>query len=379
MAEVVPIKPLRTISPTRWTGKRAPEREWMIEGLCVRKTTCLFSGVGGIGKTLLAQQLMTACATSKTWLGHQVAHCRSFALFAEDPEEEVWRRQEGVGEHYQVSHGDLDDIDMMTLNELDSPVLYGVSKADPAGHMTRLWMQIESFVRERGHQLVVLDNVNAIFGGNANYPEQVRPFLQNLNRLARDIDGLVLLIQHPSASGEGDSLAQAGTRVWRNTVRAQIIMQIPKDEDEADPSDERIIRIGKNNYGKRAPPLRISWDKGVFIPVLMSQTKGGRLTQFDELELRAKIAIALRRMIPMGTSFSLAEKSRIHVASVLKKAGPEWNGYTWAEIRSAADGMFSAGQIVAVTVGTGHRSVVYVRPNDVTYPGEKVDDQPSPD
>jgi RecA-family ATPase len=370
-ANVQSLRPLRTISPTRWTGRLAPDREWMIDGLCVRKTTCLFSGVGGIGKSLLAQQLMTACATGKQWLGRSVAHCKAFALFAEDPEEEVWRRQDGVGRHYTIEHGDLDDIDMMTLNELDSPVLYTASQKDPAGHMTQLWMQIEAFIRERGHQLVVLDNVNAIFGGNANYPEQVRPFLQNLNRLARDIDGLVLLIQHPSASGEADSLAQAGSRVWRNTVRSQIIMQIPKDEEEAEPSDDRVIRIGKNNYGRRAAPMRITWNDGVFVPVqIRDQGGSGRLNQFDQLELRSKILQSMRRMIAQGTTFSLAEKSRLHVASILQKAGPDWRAYSWPEIRSAADGLFNAGQLVAVTIGTGHRIVTYVRPTDVTYPGE---------
>ncbi len=370
MGAVLPLKPLRTFSPTRWAGQTAPARDWMIEGLCVRQTVCLFSGVGGIGKSLLTQQLMTACATGKQWLGRHVTNCRSFALFAEDPQSEVWRRQEGVGRHYEIEHGDLDDIDMMSLDELDSPVLYTASQKDPAGHPTQLWLQIEAFILDRGHELVILDNVNAIFGGNANFPEQVRPFLQLLNRLARDINGLVVLIQHPSASGEVDSLAQAGSRVWRNTVRSQIIMQIPKNEEESEPSDDRIIRIGKNNYGKRAAPLRITWHDGVFVPVLTRESSGGRLTQFDQLELRAKIAQALRRMIPLGTCFSLAVKSRVHLATVLKKSGPEWNGYTFAEIKAAADGMLEAGQIVAVAVGTGHRLNMYVRPTDISYPGE---------
>lgn len=361
---------LKPISPTKWHGKEPPAREWMIEGMAVRKTTCLFSGVGGIGKTLLCQQLMTACATGSTWLGRKVAVCRSIALFAEDPEDEVWRRQEAISRHYDVAHGDLDDVDMLTLDDVSNPTLWVSTQREPAGHHTGLWAQIIELIRDRGHQLVILDNVNAIFGGNANYPEHVRPFLQVLNQTARDINGLVLLIQHPSASGEQDGYAQAGARTWRNTVRSQLIMGTPKEETEEDPSDERIIRVGKANYGRRGAPLRVRWEEGVFLPVLVSEQKGGRLGQFEMTELRARIAVAMRQLMSRGTRFSIADKARNNPAAILKKLGGDWNGYSGGEIRGAVESMIAHGQLVTVTIGTGQRAVVLVRPEGTTYPGE---------
>lgn len=370
MGDVTKLRPFAPISPTKWHGKEPPPREWMIEGMAVRKTTCLFSGVGGLGKTLLCQQLMSACATGSTWLGRQVPVCRSLALFAEDPEDEVWRRQMGIGRHYDIDPGDLDDVDMLTLDDVDNPTLWVSTARDPAGHPTPLWLDIVAFMRERGHQLLILDNVNAIFGGNANFPEHVRPFLQVLNQTARDINGLVLLVQHPSSAGEQDGYSQAGARTWRNTVRAQIIMGTPKEETEEEPSDERLIRAGKNNYGRRAAPIRVRWDEGVFVPVLVSDQRGGRLTQFAAAELRAKICIAMRDMIAKGNRFSLAEKARNNVGAVLKQCGGDWNGYTGREIRDSVGGMLSNGQIVTVTIGTGQRAVVLARPEGCTYPGE---------
>lgn len=342
----------------------------MIEGMAVRKTVCLFSGVGGIGKTLLCQQLMTAAACGSTWLGRQVSVCRSFAFFAEDPENEVWRRQMGIGRHYGVEAGDLDDIDMMTLDDIDNPTLWSATNRDPTGHPTQQWMEIETFIRERGHQLVILDNVNAIFGANANFPEHVRPFLQRLNTLARDIDGMVLLIQHPSASGELDGYAQAGTRVWRNTVRSQLIMGMPKDDSEDEPSDERILKVGKNNYGKRGVSIRVKWDDGVFTPCLVSDTKGGRLGYVEMLELKSRILNAMRDLIPKGNKFAIAQQSKNNVGGILKRLGGMWNGYTAGEIRATVETMLSTGQIVAVTIGTGQRANVVIRPDNITYPGE---------
>lgn len=372
-ARVVPIQPaLQIISPTRWHGRVAPERDWLIDGVALKKTTMLFSGVGGIGKTLLMQQLMTASALSEPWLGKTVSPCKSFALFAEDPEEEVWRRQEGICRYYGREEGDLDDISMVTLDQIDSPILYTAHPRDPVGHPTPLWGQIEQAIYNCGAQLVVLDNVGAIFGGNANYPEQVRPFLQLCNKVARNINGVVVLIQHPSATGEMDSNAQAGARTWRNTVRAQIIMQLPKESDDEEPSDERILRIGKNNYGRRQAPLRISWQSGVFAPVTLAAERGGRLNGFEQAELRAMIATMLKKEILNGARFSLANGSKFHIATVLGKM-PEFRRYARQEIAEQAEAMLALGHLVNITMGSGQRQTVVVRPADgITYPGERM-------
>lgn len=364
-------EPLEIISPARWQDRTAPPREWLIEGVALRKTTCLFSGIGGIGKTLLMQQLMTSCAVGMPWLGKTVARCKSFALFAEDPEDEVWRRQEGICRYHAVDAGDLDDMSMLTLDQVDSPILYTASSRDPTGHPTPFWHQVEAAVYETGAELVVLDNVGAIFGGNANYPEQVRPFLQLCNRIARRINGLVVLIQHPSATGEADSLAQAGARTWRNTVRSQLIMQLPKEDKEDEPSDERVLRIGKNNYGRRAGPMRIGWTDGVFAPVALAQEAGGRLNDYQRAELRGLIATTLRREITNGARFSLANGSKFRVDTVLSKM-PEYRRYAKEEVLRQAEAMLAMGQLINVTMGRSNAPQVLVRPKDVTYPGESV-------
>lgn len=369
--KVVDMRPLEVISPARWQGRHAPPREWMVDQVSLKRTTCLFSGIGGIGKTLLMQQLMTACALDQPWLGKKVAACRSFALFGEDPEDEVWRRQEGICRYYGAEAGDLDDMTMVTLDQVDSPILYTAHPRDPTGRPTPLWERVEKHVREVGAQLVILDNVGACYGGNANYPEQVRPFLQLTNKLARDIDGLVVLIQHPSATGEQDQNAQAGARTWRNTVRSQVIMQLPRESDEEEPSDERIIRIGKNNYGRREAPMRIVWQAGVFAPVSLSTEKGGRLSMFEQAELRSVIASTMRKEITNGARFSLANGSKFHIATVLEKMHG-FKRFHRLEIAEQAEAMLAVGQLVNVVMGSGTRRTVIVRPSDVTYPGEKV-------
>ena len=374
MAVAQLIQPLRTISPIRWQGRQAPQRDWLIEGVVLRKTVSLFSGRGGTGKTLLMQQLMTAAATGNRWLDREVPRCRTFAIFAEDPEDEIWRRQDDISRFYNVEHGDLEDMDMMSLDEIDSPALYRTTKAEANGAPTPLWFQIVNHIQDFGAQLVILDNAAALFEANENYKEHVRPFIGMLIKLARDINGAVILLQHPGKDGEADGSGLSGSRMWRNSVRSQMVLGYPKEaNDDEEPTDERILKFAKANYGKKGAPLRIEWREGVFVPCTIAGQHGGSLSSFDLLELRGKIANAMRHGIQRGMRYSLNRQARNNVGAVLRQER-EWQRYTAADIMNSCESMVIDGRLKLVSVGTSGRSVVLVRPSDAAYSGELPDD-----
>lgn len=368
---VLKLRPFKTISPIQWQGRRPPERDWLIEGVLLRKTVCLFAGAGALGKSLLMQQLMTACGTGQPWLGMRVPRCRTFAMFCEDPEEEVWRRQENICRHMDVDFADLEDVDFQTISQMEDPTLYKVMGKNDSGKSTWLWGNLVQHVMNIGAEIVIIDNANAVFEANENFKEHVKPFLHMLTKLARDINGGVILIQHPSQAGDVDRSAKAGSRAWYDTVRAQMIIEYPKEfgpDDE--PSDERILRFGKQNYGKRGKPMRIEWKDGVFVPCTLSAEQGGALSMFDFRELMAKIGIALRQGIDRGERFTIANGSPNHVGTILRRE-KAWQRYTWDEIRSACDSMMKDGRLVTVEVGPPSKRTVMIRPSDSRYPGEK--------
>lgn len=368
---VVKLRPFKTISPIKWQDKHPPARDWLIEGVMLRKTVCLFAGAGALGKSILMLQLMTACAAGRPWLGMNVPRCRTFGMFCEDPEEEVWRRQEKVCTYYDLDYSDLEDVDFQTLSQMEETALYKVSGKPEVGKPTWLWANMVQHVINIGAQLVVIDNVNAVFDGNENFKEHVRPFLHMLTKLAHDIDGGVILIQHPSQSGDVDRSAKSGSRAWYDTVRSQMIIEYPKEfgpDDE--PSDERILRFGKQNYGKRGKPMRIEWKDGVFVPCTVSDQQGGSLSMFDYRELQAKIVMSVRQGVQRGERFSVAKSSPIHVGTVLRKE-KSWHRYAWEEIRSACDAMIKDGRFETVELGPPTKRVILIRPTDCRYPGEK--------
>lgn len=371
MGEVKLLRPLRTFSPIEWHGRTAPSRDWLIEGVALRKTVCLFSGPGETGKSMLMQQLMTACAIGQPWLGMDVPRIRSFGIFAEDPQDEIWRRQEGISDHYQISHGDLEDMEMVSIDEVDDPCLYRPSKDAPAGRPTLLWSQITTHIHDTGVQLLVVDNVGAVFEANENYKEHVRPFIGMLIKLAREMNGCVLLVQHPGQAGELDGSAQSGSRSWRNSVRSQMILSRVPDEDKDNPSDERLLRFGKANYGRRRGGMRIEWRDGLFQPCTIADQRGGRLSQLDRIELRARLERALTTSIRAGEKFSMAKQSHVNVASVLLK-DKSWGQFSWKEIMDECEAMLKEGKFNLVTIGPPSRLQILIRPASILYPGEPV-------
>jgi RecA-family ATPase len=371
MGLVQPLRPFRDFSPIEWQGQSSPRTEWVLDGVIMRKTVCLFSGKGGVGKSLLMQQLMTAAALGRPWMGIDVAPCRTFGIFAEDPKAELWRRQERINRYYDVDQGDLEDMRMVSIDEADDVALYRTSKAYPNGAPTMLFNQMINRIIETGTQLVVIDNVAAVFEANENYKEHVRPFFQTLIKLAKDIDGAVILCQHPSKDGNTQSTGLSGSQLWHSTARAQMFLHLPKEANEEEtPCDERVLRFGKANYGKRGVPLRLEWSSefNLFVPTLAPK-QDGRLDTVDWLELRSNIDRCLTERIKVGESFSLSKQTKLNVASQLRKE-KAWQRYTWQEIMDACASMLRDGKLVQVQIGPPSKREVRIRPAGVTYPGE---------
>ena len=68
---------LHVVDPTIFQGQPLPERRWIVPDWVPQDVVTGLYGVGGIGKSLLAQQLMTATALGKDWR-HAVAGDRRF-------------------------------------------------------------------------------------------------------------------------------------------------------------------------------------------------------------------------------------------------------------------------------------------------------------
>ena len=188
------------ITPKSLGDKSPPARAWIVpDWLPCGVVTGLY-GDGGLGKSLLAQQLQTAAATGKTWLGLSVERTVSLAVYCEDSNDELWRRQRDINLDYGVSNNDLGDVHWMPrLGEDNLMMVFG---RNGAGELTKFHQHILIASLHLKAKLVIIDVAADVFGGNENDRNHVRQFVSRaLGSIAQKINGAVLLCAHPSRAG----------------------------------------------------------------------------------------------------------------------------------------------------------------------------------
>ena len=252
---------LRPFSPADWNGSRAPGYDWLVEGCFLRGTVAILAGDGGLGKSLLCQQLQTACALGRSWLGLECRRARSLAVYCEDDREELQRRQERINAHYGCEMDELDDVMMMDRAGRDS-VLMRFGKWGDEGHVTPIYESIRQRALEQGAQIVILDTVADVFSGNEIDRNQPRTFVRLLRRLALELQGLVLLTQHPSVAGMAEGSGRSGSTGWRNSVRSMVYLT--RDKTDAQ-ERRRILKTMKQNAVPGGGKLVLDWKGGVLV------------------------------------------------------------------------------------------------------------------
>ena len=81
------------VCPTIFKGLSSPARRWIVpEWIPYEVVTGLY-GDGGVGKSLLSQQLQTGTALGSSWIGLPVEQVVSLGVYCEDSRDELWRRQ----------------------------------------------------------------------------------------------------------------------------------------------------------------------------------------------------------------------------------------------------------------------------------------------
>lgn len=256
------IEEFRPFSPAQWMGSTPPAYDWMVDGCFLTGTVALLSGDGGLGKSLILQQLCTAAAIGGDWLGLRTKRCKTFFMGCEDDSDELHRRQAAICEHYGADMGDLEDMLLIERAGKENSLVDFDRRTDQ-GRSTELYTQLSTAVRAHGAQLVVLDTVADVFSGNEIIRNQVRRFVTVMRKLAIEIQGTVILTAHPSNEGMASGSGLSGSRAWNNSVRSRIYLT-RDGKDESGDRNVRWLKTMKANYGPSGGKLKLRWSRGVF-------------------------------------------------------------------------------------------------------------------
>ena len=342
-----PASEFRVVNPVDLFQLEVPRREWIVEGWlpvgCV--TSCY--GDGGVGKTLLAQQLMTSAALGFSWCGIPVKQCRAFGIFCEDDEQELHRRQDQICNHLGVRLSDLAEMRWASGHGADNEIISFL--ADGTLQVTERFHAITAAARDFGARLVVLDTAADLFGGNENVRREVRLFIGHLNRFARDIDGAVLLNCHPSREGLKSGDIDGGSTAWNNSVRSRWSLTRPTNANAAALSDnaERVLTRRKANYASTGDTIRIRWVNGAFAPITPD---GGIFGTIRRATAEAVFLDILARLEAQDVRVSDSRNAGNYAPKAMAKQ-PDAQGYKAREFEGAMARLFADRKIRLVTYG----------------------------
>lgn len=331
---------LAPIDPICWQGRDVPEREWIVPDWIPHGTVTALYGDGGVGKTLVAQQLLTACATGKPWLGKTVRPCRTMGFLCEDGADELHRRQAAMCAHYGVEMGDLENMRLFSRVADDNLLM--TFDADGVGRTTPLFDALVDGAKNFGAQVLVIDTAADVFGGNENVRNQVRQFIAALTRVAIEIDGAVILCAHPSIDGMSRGHGFAGSTAWNNSVRSRLYLTRPAEDDTgaADP-EERLLTRMKANYAASGETVRLRWTDGVLVS---QEPETGLFGTLAKDKAERVFLEALDQLEAQGRPVSDSHNAVNHAPRIMRKAGLA-QGVSERDLAQAMERLFTSGAI----------------------------------
>ncbi len=325
-------------------GQDVPERPWLVRDWIPRRQVTLLTGDGGVGKSLLGLQLMVAASAGTPWLGLSVEPLRSFGVFAEDDDAELHARLVDVAAGAEVDLRELDGLAYRSA-VVDPCELVEIDAVTGQLRPTAYWAWLQRTVTAHGARLVLLDAATNLYGGDEIKRRHVNAFLVLLRRLAIEIDGVVLLLAHPSAQGISTGSGLSGSTHWNNAVRSRLYFTRETGED-ADP-DVRVLSRLKANYAGAGDSLRVRWAQGAFAAL---DAPGSLDRQIASSKADRLFLALLGSTYAAGTWVCPNPTARNYAPTVFAKH-PERDGLGKPAFEGAMHRLIKVGTVVVETYG----------------------------
>ena len=333
------------INWTALTGQEPPARRWVITGWLGHGHTTLLVGPGGIGKTLLAQQVASSRVLGRDHIDTIGAVAPVLMWACEDDFDELWRRQMAIARSLKVGLEAFTDFHLIPRHGLDNAL---VSTEFGRLLFTPLIEELRQQALDLRVDTVILDNVAQLYGGNENDRHSVTVFLNALVGALPDM--AILLLAHPSR-GAGSEFSGSGA--WENVARTRLYLgsKLPDqqaDADEEPQDDVRYLARRKANYSAK-DWRRFTYRDGVLVPDSAADGEG-MVGAIRERSAERVVLAGLKRLADMNLTATDGTTSARYLPKLLGQYKLS-EGHSKTELADAMRRLMLADKVRRAVVG----------------------------
>jgi RecA-family ATPase len=274
-----PSQPFEWLDISTWDAKPVPEREWAIFDRSPLNQAGLFSGHGGLGKSILELTKDVAHVAGADWLGTVPELGGAFYIGCEDEADEIHRRLADIIRHYNTIR-EANNLPPLTFEQLandglrvrcllgQDAVLCAAKRKSGTVETTALYKRLYQQAGDLKPKNMSIDTLSRAFAGNEIDRVEVYGFASHMQALAMVARASVTVLSHPSLAGMRDGTGISGSTAWHNAFRFRHYLTAPKpDGDEPPDTNLREVQFLKNQYGTRGQNMVLEYRNGLFLPV----------------------------------------------------------------------------------------------------------------
>lgn len=282
-----------------------PSRCWCWHDWIPQGTVTLLAGVGGVGKTLLAQQVANAVNLGVTLFGSEVSRGPVCGLFSEDDADELRRRQARILRWMRrTSAYSSEGLHLVARVGFDNAlVAFG---ADRRIQRTELLYSLIRLAESTAARLVVVDNIAQVFAGSENDRHEVSAFCGALAEICNRTGAAVLLIGHPAKAAGSE---YSGSTAWEAAVRSRLFLDRRED-------GLLELRRAKANYASTGETVVLAYDDGVLREANPADASDG-----DSQAAEAAVLVALATYTERQIATSHNPSARTNLVSMAIREG----------------------------------------------------------
>lgn len=337
---------LRMLDWASFEGRDPPPRFWHMPDW-LGGDPCLFSGRGGVGKTLVAQAAGSALSVGLEYITAAPAAPVHVLMWAcEDSADELWRRQLDINRHFGIGFGDLvGRLHVESRRGLEN-TLFATAFGTPV--FTSLRDELAEQIADYKASVVILDNIGQVFGANENDRHHVTAFVNGLYGIGSAVvpHFTPMLLGHVARS-QGSEFA--GNLAWENACRMRWYLgpTLPDQQPDDDDIDPDVVYLAKRKSNYSAKDfMKLTYRNGLMVPV------GVTVDEYDPGEETAEKVVlsAFDKAVASGVAPTDGRTSPDYLPAVIKRLDLS-RTFTRKELAAAMGRLMGQGVLKRVQVG----------------------------